>query len=141
MMSIMKIEPSLCNAVCNATDEFSKLKPASVAHCNKVPRSLEVSLKDVIGKMEENDSYMSVLSSILQSIDDSMSLTIKNMALSPEEQKELEEKLASVRKMEKLAKEEKIGKLEALKLLKEIASDEDKKLIDEQYAADKMAFA
>ena len=141
MTSIMKIEPSLCNAVCNAADEFNKLKPTSGAYCNKVPRSLEVSLKDVIGKMEENDSYMSVLSSILQSIDDSMTLTIKNMALSPEEQKELEEKLASVRKMEKLAKEEKIDKLEALKLLKEIATDEDKKLIDEQYAADKMALA
>ena len=141
MMSIMKIELSPCNAACNAADEFSKLKPASGTHCNRVPRPLEVSLKDVIGKMKGNDSYMSVLSSILQSIDDSVSLAIKNMALSLEEQKVLEEKLALVRKMEKLAKEEKIGKLEALELLKEIATDEDKKLIDEQYAADKMAFA
>ena len=141
MMSIMKIEPSLCNAACNAANEFNKLKLANGAYCNKVPRSLEVSLKDVIGKMEGNDSYMSMLSSILQSIDDSMSLTIKNMTLSPKEQKELEEKLASVRKIEKLAKEEKIDNLEALKLLKEIVTDEDKKLIDEQYAADKMAFA
>lgn len=69
MMSTMKIELSpcnaVCNAVCNAADEFSKLKPASGAHCNRVPRSLEVSLKNVIGKMEGNDSYMSVLSSIL----------------------------------------------------------------------------
>lgn len=43
--------------------------------------------------------------------------------------------------MEKLAKEEKIDKLKALKLLKKITTDEDKKLINEQYAADKMAFA
>lgn len=46
-----------------------------------------------------------------------MSLTIKNMTLSPEEQNELEEKLASVLKMEKLAKEKKIDKLEALNLV------------------------
>lgn len=85
MMSIMKIESSLCNAVCNAADEFSRLKPANDAHCNRVPRSLEVSLKDVIGKMEGNDSGMSMLSFILQSSDDSMSLTIKNMTLSSEE--------------------------------------------------------
>lgn len=106
-----------------------------------LPRPLEVVVADFVRQRPQDDGKLAILLSILQSIDDSVSRTIKGMALSPEEQKFLEEKQAAVRKMKLLAKQQKLDEQEATEILERMLSDEDKKLLDEQYAEQQAAYA
>lgn len=83
---------------------------------------------------------MSVLMSILQSKHDAMMQIAKNMSLTREECKVLEEQRERIEKLHRLAEDRKLEEDEALELLELLLLDEDRDLLEQQLS-EQLAFA
>ena len=103
-------------------------------------KTLEVAVKEFIELMPLDDGRLPILMSILQHKHESMVQTAKNMALTPEERKALEERRSRIEKLRNLAEDKKLEEDEAMKMLELLLTSEDKELLEKQIVEHKLAF-
>lgn len=105
---------------------------------NAPSKSIEVVVKDLLSTA--NDKQMDVLSAILQSVNDTASRAIDNMALTCEEREALEERRTRIEKIRQLLEDKKLEEDEALKMLESLLPINDRELLKTQLVAQRSAF-
>jgi len=105
---------------------------------NVPSKSIEVVVKDLMSTA--NDKQMDVLSAILQSVNDTASRAIDNMALTREEQEALDERRTRIEKIRQLLEDKKLEEDEALKMLEPLLSTDDRELLKAQLVAHSSTF-
>lgn len=115
------------------------VRPCTSKDLPNVPsKSIEVVVKDLLSTA--NDKQMDVLSAILQSVNDTASRAIDNMALTREEREALEERRTRIEKIRQLLEDKKLEEDEALKMLEPLLPTDDRELLKAQLVAHSSTF-